>query len=522
MRTINIIIFYYLMKSIFRLLPLVVVALFALVACDTEPQVDGAKPTIDITFDEATAESLTFNVAIADAEQCAYMYVTGAASFDPETVIANGTPLAKDATSFTIEGLQSATTYYVVAAASNANGYTLSKPVAAKTLASGEQPDPDPDPDPDPNPDPELPFEPNIEILRSSKGTWYDSINYYVTLEATTGQVILLDLYTDPGLSFGKYIPEGRYEVSTEKLYYTIGAEYSGVKESASAEYGDTFKSGYLEVSLVDGQYNLVFDFTLDNATSQRVCGTYRGSMSGASVIGDEDLLTIRKITQSSFTFQINAPQNQEWRCVAIEKVTYDMYGAKPSAFLSTYGFPGVGPQEIVWANGEAHPNPDFAAQGVKIEVGPGMDYIVLVALYDPATASFASAVFEKVIHTLDAEESNATLQVTINDVGMYNVNYTIEPSSDVDYYRTCVLKTELVKEAEEAYYTAGFSSFEAFMIYLIESSASHSQKHSGTATIDWTELNYGTPYTICSLIVDKSGAKALSLVEFETDPRDW
>lgn len=505
------------MKNLIRLLPLFVVSLFALVACNDEPQVDGAKPTISITLDAATAESLTFDIAITDAEQCAYMYVTGAASFDAETVLAEGTPIAKDAASFTIEGLQSATTYYIVAAASNANGYTLSQPVAAKTLAAGEQPDPNPDPDPDPNPEPnpEPPITDGVKVVRTLQGLWYDIINYYLTLETDKGEIICLDFYTNPGDSRGKFLPEARYTIASTMAYGTLGADTSGVKWGADDEYGTLFESGYCDVAIVDGQFRLNFEFTLDSGDEFR--GSYVGQLPGTAVEQSSDLLKINKITSTSFTFTINAPEGQEWRCVAIEKVTYDMYGASPMKFLSNYGFPGVGPQTIVWENGAPHPNADFAAQGVKVEVGPGMDYKVLAALYDSATASFIGVVSECDVHTLEPEVSNETVDIEILSLDAHSVKYSCTPTAGVDFYRTCVLKTELVVEAEQVYYTAGFSSFEAFMIYLIESSAAGAYTLYEAATVDWGSLWYDYDYTICTLVVDKAGGKAVTFKDFHT-----
>ena len=69
-------------------------------------------------------------------------------------------------------------------------------------------------------------------------------------------------------------------------------------------------------------------------------------------------------------------------------------------------------------------------------------------------------------------------------------------------------------------YYTYGFSSFEAFMIYLIESSASESRIFYEPATVEWSGLWYDYDYTICTLVLDKSGAKGLSFMEFHT-PRE-
>ena len=516
------------MKKIFYFLSLLMACVVVATSCEPENNIpEGQKPTIELTVGEATATSLTFEIAATNAEKVAYMVVAAAASFDADQIMASGVQVDPAETSVTVEDLESNKSYFIVAAASNQSGSAMATPISMKTLKDGEEPTPgddpntNPEPEPEPGVDPESPFEDGLEIVRTSKGAWYDKVNYYVTLEAATGEVMFIDMYCNPGLSDGKYIPEGRYNVVNQLTdYNTILSEYSGLKQNADEEYGFNFKSGYLDVSVVNGKYFLVFEFVLDDATSTPVRGSYYGPMSGASVRGDSELLTVKKLTSSSITFDINVEANQEWRCVVIEKVTYDLYGGKTTQFLANYGFPGVGPQQIVWANGEPHPNSDFAAQGMKVEVGPGTDYIILVALYDSASASYTSAVFEKVVHTLDPEQSQETVNVEIQSIEPNKVIYSLTPSANVFSYRTCVLKTELVTEAEEVYYTYNFSSFEAFMIYLIESSASESRIFYEPATVEWSGLWYDYDYTICTLVLDKSGAKGLSFVEFHT-PRE-
>ncbi len=514
------------MKKLTYFLSLLMACVVIATSCEPQNNVpDGVMPTIELAPGEATSFSLTFEMKTTNAEKVAYIVVTGAASFDAEQILASGVQVDPEETTITVEELQSNKSYFIVAAASNVNGCVMATPISMKTLNPGDEPEPDPnpgdEPEPEPNPgdEPEPPFEDGIDIVRTSKGAWYDKVNYYVTLEVATGELLILDMYTNPGLSDGKYIPEGRYNVVSEVTdYNTILSKFSGLKQSADAEEGVELASGYLDVSVVNGEYFLVFEFVL--VDSSKIRGSYYGPMSGASVRGESELLTVKKITSASFTFTINAPANQEWRCAAVEKVTYDMAGGKATQFLSNYGFPGVGPQEITWANGTPHPNPDFAANGVMVEVGPGMDYIILVALYDASTQSFASAVFEKVVHTLDAQESKESVEVKIESIEPHKVKYSLTPSANVFSYRTCVLKTELVLEAEEIYYTYEFSSFESFMIYLIESSASHSRIFYEPATVEWDELWYDCDYTICNLVLDTDGAKGLSFTDFHT-PRE-
>ena len=77
-------------------------------SCEPENNIpEGQKPTIELTVGEATATSLTFEIAATNAEKVAYMVVAAAASFDADQILSSGVQVDPAETSVTVEDLES-------------------------------------------------------------------------------------------------------------------------------------------------------------------------------------------------------------------------------------------------------------------------------------------------------------------------------------------------------------------------------------------------------------------------------
>ena len=110
------------MKNLFRLFIATIVAVIPLVGCET-PSDKVAAPTIEIVAVATTENSLSFAVTATDASECAYMLYDGDI-ITAETVLSSGTAI--DASGVVeVKNLKANTTYYVVAAARNANGESI-------------------------------------------------------------------------------------------------------------------------------------------------------------------------------------------------------------------------------------------------------------------------------------------------------------------------------------------------------------------------------------------------------------
>ena len=112
-----------------------------MVACEPNNPVDEVKdPTVSVTADAATENTITFTVTSTDADKVAYLVVEGTEAPTASEVLANGVAIeANKSVEITATELKAETGYSVVAAAQNTKAVV--KAVATtKTLAEGEEP----------------------------------------------------------------------------------------------------------------------------------------------------------------------------------------------------------------------------------------------------------------------------------------------------------------------------------------------------------------------------------------------
>ena len=112
-----------------------------MVACEPNNPVDEVKdPTVSVTADSATENTITFTVTSTDADKVTYLVVEGTEAPTASEVLANGVAIeANKSVEITATELKAETDYTVVAAAQNTKAVV--KAVAStKTLAEGEEP----------------------------------------------------------------------------------------------------------------------------------------------------------------------------------------------------------------------------------------------------------------------------------------------------------------------------------------------------------------------------------------------
>ena len=491
------------MRAFVRLVA--ICTLLCLVGC-SQSTTETLPPCIKIEAGAVTATSVSFMVTVTGADECAYMLYNDG-ELTAERVLSDGVSLDTKGIT-TIDGLESDTTYYVVAAARNAHGKALSN-VLPLTTKQQQRPPVDVPNDPEAR---------TLDIVKTTGGRWYATNNYYVTLVAATEERIILDFYTIAE-TMSSYLPYGTYSLNNTLQPYTISSDYSGIilQPDQTGEDGYLFTDGYVSVDVVDGAYALYFYLSYEvDATTHTIQGYYNGPLSGTSVpSGDgsgEKLLELLETTSSSFKFRVNATEGQYWRCSVVAKTIYSMTESNPGAWVLTYGFLMNGPMTINWVNGEQF------IPGYVAEVGPSMDYLIFAVLVDSETGyDMQSGVEVLELRTDDIVSSDESVDIAINNITAHSVTYTCTPTTGVDYYRTCVLKTELVEEAEETYAKYGYASFDAFMTYLVESTASESRMFWEATTVEWSGLWYNYPYTVCTLVVDKNGGKSIQTLDFHT-----
>lgn len=460
------------------------------------PENPSEAPTIEIEPVFATNSKITFTITTTNAEKCAYVLFNGSAP-DAQSIISSGIEVTTNTSApVTIENLQSNTTYTVIAAAFGNEQYVTSEILSMQTEEDT------------PIDEDAIVFEETID------GRWYSGNNYYVGLRGIGGQVLYLDIYSSTSATQnGTILPLGNYYLD-ESGNGSLGYNDCTFLDSGSSTTVK-FKSANLNVSTSGTKYRFDIEWVVEG-TEERFTGYYVGKLpnvkdpEGGS--GTEtELIRINNITSNAINFTITSDADRDWRCVVIEKVTYDMYPATPEDFLNTFGFYGNGPTTYNWENGSE------PIVGMPVTITPGMDYIIMAGYYSYASNSIVGDVSSIIVRTKDAEDSKESITVEILNIESTKIQYKCTPSSGVFKYRTCVITKELVNQAEAEYSTYGYSSFEAFMQYLIESSASQSELHYEEATTTWSGLYSHTDYCICNLLYDTNNATKIEITDFTT-----
>ena len=109
------------------------VALLGFYACG-DKDVPTAAPTIEIKESGKTSTSITFSVNAKGATECAY-YLYDGDVVTVDAVFANGVAIKANTKSVEVKNLESDTKYYIIAAAKNSVGATLSNPLIVTTDA---------------------------------------------------------------------------------------------------------------------------------------------------------------------------------------------------------------------------------------------------------------------------------------------------------------------------------------------------------------------------------------------------
>lgn len=453
-------------------------------------------PAIEIEYLSSTTSTISFTVTSANAEKCAYILFNGTTP-DAESIINNGIEVTSNITeTVNVYDLESNTSYTVVAAA-----YGNEKYVASEVLTIKTQEEPVIDED-------------AIELEEVIEGRWYSGNNYFIGLRGIGGQVLYLDIYSSTGATQnGTILPQGNYYL-TESGSGTLGYYDSYFQDSGSTST-ERFKSASLDVTYVGTKYRLDVEFTLKNS-GETFTAYYIGKLpqcndpEGGSP-EETELLRINNVTSNSINFTVTAEPGRDWRCVVIEKPTYDMYPAEPDEFVNTFGFFGNGPVTYDWANGTE------PIEGMPITISAGMDYVIIAGYYSYSTNSITSEVSMLTVRTKNAETSNETIEVEILSVETTRVEYKCTPSSGVFKYRTCVFTKDIVNQMAEGYEYYGYASFDAMMQYMIESTASNSQLFYDEQTTAWGGLMSSTDYCICNLLYDTNNATKIEITEFKT-----
>ena len=516
------------MKHLFRLFVAAIVAVLPLVGCE-QPNEQVKMPTIEIVSVSTTSNTISFAVSTTNATECAYMLYDGDI-ITAETVLSDGTPIPASGV-VEVRGLKSETTYYVIAAARNAAGETLSNTLTMTTKAQGDNGGNDDNGDNGGNDGgfelPDIEGVENIVIEKTKDGRWYEPYNYYVTFVRDNGDRIILDFYTlDETMS--QYFPYGQYTFATNYQPYTIHSESSGYIPAGSNADGEgyLFTDGYVSVDVVGGYYAIYMMLTYDeNGTSKTIQGYYNGILSGASVPkGDDEgakpLIEVLGVGSTSFQFRINAEEGQYWRCSVVDKRVYDQTSSNPGAWVVTYGFMLSGTLDFNWENGkECQYIP-----GYMMNVSSSTDYLILAALMDYSEGqenSLLGGVEVVQVHTNAEAAGTGSVDMTITEVGVNEVTLDCIFGDDVWCCYVAMMETANLQEIKDGKYAmAGYDSYEECMLSLIPG-LSHDfmrQFMSSQYGYIWDGLKYGTSYTPCIKVVDMdNGAKFIELDPFTT-----
>lgn len=527
------------MNSVFKNLLIAFVAIMGFVGCETSS--GGAKPAVTVESVGSTDNLIIFSVKADGADKCAYMLYDGDV-ISADKVLSEGVQTKGDGSSIVVNNLEKGTTYYVVAAAINKAGVSLSNTVAISTTGKSENTGTGEEPEDPNNPGGEEPEDPNnpgggnddggttlpeidgvenLNIVSTKDGRWYEVYNFYVTFVVDNGDKLILDFYTlDETMSC--YLPYGSYNVANSYDPYVVHNETSRyVPLGVEPNDGYYFTDGYVNVDVANGYYSIYFMLTYDaNGTSHTVQGYYNDMLSGASVpkgddAGAKSLIEVLDVGSSYFKFNINAEEGQYWRCSIVDKRVYDQTTSNPGAWVVTYGFMLEGPLTINWVDGQAFEY----IPGYQMSVSPSTTYLVLAALMDYSEGqenSLLSGVEIVEITTSAEAAGTGEIEFTIKEIGVNEVTLSCLFGSDVWCCYVAMLETEMVENARQNYTIVGYNSFEECMLSLIPG-LSHDFMRQFIAPEEnyvWDALNYNTNYTPCIKVVDQNGGASLIIGE--------
>ena len=514
------------MKKLFRLFIATIVAIIPLVGCET-PNDKVAAPTIEIVAVATTENSLSFAVTATDASECAYMLYDGDI-ITAEAVLSGGTAIEASGV-VEVKNLKANTTYYVVAAARNANGEVLSNTLTMKTKGNGGN-NGNGDNGGGNNDDnfelPDIEGVENIVITKTKDGRWYEPYNYYVTFVRDNGDRIILDFYTlDETMS--QYFPYGQYTFATNYYPYTIYPETSGYFPADKGEgEGYNFTDGYVSVDVVNGYYAIYMMLTYEEeGVSKSIQGYFNGILSGASVPegddnGSEELIEVLEVGTTSFQFRINAEADQYWRCSVVDKRTYDQTQSNPGAWVVTYGFMLQGPLTFNWEDGKICEY----VPGLQMSVTSSTDYLIIAALMDYSEGqenSLLGGVEVVQVRTNAEAEGTGNVDMTIKEVGANEIIFDCIFGDDVWCCYVAMMETANLQEIKDGKYAmAGYDSYEECMLSLVPGLSHDFMRQFLESQYDykWDGLKYGTSYTPCIKVVDmNNGAKFIEFEPFTT-----
>ena len=517
------------MNRFFTLLTVAMCGILAMVSCENQSSTTKL-PKINVTLNEIDSNSATITINAVDADECAYMLYDGDV-ITAEQVLANGTKLEEHSSSIELENLEPETTYYVIAAARNGAGVTLSNSVKFTTAkddngggnnGGGNNGGDNGGGDNNQTELPEIDGVENVVITKTRDGRWYEPYNFYVTLVRDNGDHIILDFYTlDETMS--SYLPYGQYSLANSENPYVIHNETSRyVPVGVEAIDGHYFTDGFVTVDVVGGYYSLYFMLTYDdNGTSKTIQGLYNGLLSGASVPegdnqGAKKLIEVLDVGSTSFKFRINAEEGQYWRCSVVDKRVYDQYQSNPGAWVVNYGFMLEGPLTFNWVNGEICEH----VPGLVMEAMSSTDYLILAALMDYSDGqenNLMSGVEVVQVRTEKQTEGVGKTQINIKDIQRNDITFDCILDENAWSCYVALLPTQRIEEIKSGEYTLiGFSSYEECMISLIPALGYDNKRQFMTTTYDykWEYLNYNTSYTMLVLTEDMN--KGVTFYELE------
>lgn len=488
------------------------VALLGFYACG-DKDVPTAAPTIEIKESGKTSTSITFSVNAKGATECAY-YLYDGDVISVDAVFANGVAIKANTKSVVVKNLESDTKYYIIAAAKNSVGATLSEPLIVITDADDNGGNNGDGGNDDPFELPEIDGVENIVITKTKDGRWYQPYNYYVTFVRDNGDRIVLDFYTlDETMS--QYFPYGMYTFATDFYPYTINPETSGYFYAGKGDgEGYHFTDGYVSVDVVGGYYAIYMMLTYDEeGVSKSIQGYYNGILSGASVPegdnnGSKELITVHEVGSSSFRFSINAEPDQYWRCSVVDKRVYDQYQSNPGAWVVTYGFMLQGPLTFNWENGKICEY----VPGLQMSVTSSTDYLIIAALMDYSEGKENSLLGgAEVVQIRTKAETAGTgrVDVTMKQINVNDVVFDCVFGDNVWSCYAAMLETANVEEVKAgAYVQFGYTSYEECMLSLVPDLSPEFKRQFMSSQYDykWENLKYGTSYTLCIKVMDNNG----------------
>lgn len=510
------------MKHFFKYALCCIVSALSLISCETPNE---GVAQIELTAVEATSSSISF-IINAKGDECAYMLYDGE-SITAQQILSEGTKYEGGLVK--ISNLEANTKYYVAAAVASGNNVVYDTLIMKTTEKDngGDNGGNNGGNNDDNFELPEIDGVENIIIEKTKDGRWYEVYNYYVTFVRDNGDRIILDFYT-LNETMSTYFPYGNYTIDSSYAPYTIHPDTSGYVPAGKSADGEgfNFTDGYASIDVVDGQYSVYMMLTYnEEGTYKTIQGYYHGLLSGAKVPESDNpnsdkLVEVLEVGSTSFSFRINAEQDQYWRCSVVDKRTYDQYQSNPGAWVVNYGFMLQGPLTFNWENGKICEY----VPGLQMSVTSSTDYLILAALMDYSDGQENSLLggVEIVQLRTDAEAAGTgNVDVKIKDINANDIVFDCVFDDNVWCCWVALMKTADLQEIKDGKYTqAGYKSYEECMLSLIPALSHDFMRQFLQSQYDykWDYLNYGTSYTMCIKVEDMDkGVRYIELDPFTT-----